>query len=211
MRNKCYVSGYWLPLSACPLAGPSWCSLCPEAGVLSRQLWLSYQVCSPARPPCNALALFSLVSLQDSLVDTSWDVRRVSGYMSENDSVSTNTLQSILPLPYFISGLPLSWVEVRGDPRATIGQDNNFFRGVSSTTLFHLWTLIAHDHQVSMRQETLHINCCFTYIWLFVFPVIFPYTVLISYLRVWLPWIFVSFNTCSMDHWVSRHSVPPYY
>lgn len=128
-----------------------------------------------------------------------------------DDSVSTNTLQSILPLPYFISGLPLSWVEVCGDPRATTGQDNNFFRGVSSTTLFHVWTLIAHDHQVSMGQETLHINCCFTYIWLFVFPVVFPRTAFISYLRVRLPWIFVSFNTCSMDHWVSRHSVPPYY
>ena len=45
--------------------------------------------------------------------------------------------------------------------------------------LFCVWTLIAHDHQVSMRQETLHINCYFTYIWLFVvFPCcIAPYCI----------------------------------
>lgn len=144
--------------------------------------WLSYHsMCSPAHPPCNTLDLFSPVSLKDSLADASWDVRRVSGYLSEDDSVSTNTLQSVFSLPYCISGHHLSWVEVCDDPRATTGQDSNFFRGVSSTILFYVCTLIAHDHQVSMRQETLHINCYFTYIWLFV---VFPHTAFISYLRV---------------------------
>ena len=174
--------------------------------------WVSYHsVCSPAHPPCNTLDLFS--RLPEGLScghfmgceESEWIF--VGGWLCFHKYPSKCILSSLLYLwASFILGRGMWW------PKSYYGQDSNFFRSVSSTILFYVWTLIAHDHQVSMRQETLHINCYFTYIWLFVvFPCcISPYCIY-KLLEGKLPWIFISFNTCSMDHWVSRHSVPPHY
>ena len=170
MRNKCCPLRLLTSPQCLSTGSALLCSLCPESATI---------LCAHLPTLPATLWICFPVSLKDYLVGTSWDVRRVSGYLLEDDSVSTNTLQSVFSLPYCISGLPLSWGEVCDDPRATTGQDSNFFRSVSSTILFYVWTLIAHDHQVSMRQETLHINCYFTYIWLFVvFPCcISPYCI----------------------------------
>lgn len=147
--------GYWHPLDFCPLAVCSWCSLCREAGVLSRWLWLTnHSVCPPALPTPTLWIYFPPISLKDSPADPSRNLRSERAYVSEH-SVSTNTLQNILALPYWISGLLLSWVGLRDDLRTPTGLDSNSFRGVQCMGINWRWLSLGFQETRNVLHKLL--------------------------------------------------------